>query len=219
MSGIVDPSAMPSTPAESFVQNVSATVSATSGNSLLPSSPLELLTLPMRVMHRAETFAFSTVPRHVARLAGLENVSMSLWGGPATAGDTGLAGDAMAAASQATGVAGEDVAQAMAHGDSWYVTEFLQTMRKVGGFFGYLTSIWSFACLVEVSSVQVISGTSLITTGPHTQPNHDLCVHAAASPARMGEATCPTYHPDPVVRVANHLPAERNSLPNFSVIL
>lgn len=155
MSGIVDPSAMPSTPAETLVQNVSATVSATSGNtfSLLPSSPLDLLTLPIRVMHRAETFAFSTVPRHVARLTGLENVSLSLWGGATTAGDTGLAGDAIAAASQATGVAGEGVAQAMGQGDSWYVTEFLQTMRKVGGFFGYLTSIWSFACLVEVSAV------------------------------------------------------------------
>lgn len=156
MSGVVDPSAMPNTPAESFVQNVSATVTATPENSFLPFSPLELLTLPIRVIHRAETFAFSTVPRHVARLAGLENVGISLWGGTgATAGDTGLAGDAMAAASQATaGVAGEGVAQATAQGDSWYVTEFLQTMRKVGGFFGYLTSIWSFACLMEVSAVQ-----------------------------------------------------------------
>lgn len=76
---------------------------------------------------------------------------MSLWSGAATpAGNTGLAGDAVAA-----GVAGEGVAQAMGQGDSWFVTEFLQTMRKVGGFFGYLTSIWSFACLVEVSSVHV----------------------------------------------------------------
>lgn len=81
---------------------------------------------------------------------------MSSWVGTAPmAGDTGLAGDAMAAASQATtGIAGEGVSQAMAQGGSWY-TEVLQGMRKVAGFFGYLTSIWSFACLVEVSAILV----------------------------------------------------------------
>lgn len=79
---------------------------------------------------------------------------MGSWAGAAPmAGDTGLAGGAMAASSQATtGMAGEGVAQAMAQGGSWY-TELLHGMRKVAGFFGYLTSIWSFACLVEVSAV------------------------------------------------------------------
>lgn len=56
----------------------------------------------------------------------------------------------MAAAAATT--AGEGAAQAVGYGDSWYVAELMQTMRKVGGFFGYLTSIWSFACLVEVST-------------------------------------------------------------------
>lgn len=145
MSGAVDPSIMPSTSA-SLAQSINTTVSATSGNWIIPSSPLELLTFPIRALHRAETFAFSTVPRHVARLAGLEDVTVNFWGGPATAGDTGLAGEAVAATAN---MAREGITQAVGQGNSWYVTEFLQTMRKVGGFFGYLTSVWSFACLIE----------------------------------------------------------------------
>ncbi|KAJ5313364.1 GPI-anchored CFEM domain protein B [Penicillium atrosanguineum] len=142
MSGVVGPSAMPSTSA-SLAQAINNTVSATSGNSILPSSPLELLTLPFRALQRAETFAFSTVPRHVARLAGIEDVTVNLWSGPAsTASDTGMAGEAAAATANMA-------REAVGYGDSWYVTEFLQTMRKVGGFFGYLTSVWAFACLVE----------------------------------------------------------------------
>ncbi|KAJ5674459.1 uncharacterized protein N7477_004393 [Penicillium maclennaniae] len=142
MSGGVGPSAMPSTSA-SFAQTINNTVSATSGNSIIPSSPLELLTLPIRAFQRAETFAFSTVPRHVARLAGIEDVTVNLWSGPAsTASDTGMAGEAAAATANMA-------REAVGYGDSWYATEFLQTMRKVGGFFGYLTSVWAFACLVE----------------------------------------------------------------------
>jgi len=146
MSGVVGPSTMPST-SESLAQSINTTVSATSRNSILPSSPLELLTFPIRALHRAETFAFSTVPRHVARLAGLQDVTVNLWNGPApTASDIGLTGEAVAATAN---MAREGVAQAVGQGDSWYVTEFLQAVRKVGGFFGYLTSVWSFACLVE----------------------------------------------------------------------
>lgn len=151
MSGVVGPSAMPSTSAAPLVQNLSTTVSTTSRISLLPSSPLELLTHPIRALQRAETFAFRTVPRHVARLAGIENISMNLWSGAGTAtGNPGLGGAAVAAAAD---MSGEGVAQVVGQGDSWYVTEFLRTMQKVGGFFGYLTSIWSFVCLVEVSTV------------------------------------------------------------------
>lgn len=155
MSGVIGPSAIPSTSAAPLVQNLSTTISTTSRNSLLPSSPLELLTIPIRALHRAETFAFRTVPRHVARLAGIENISINLWSGAATTtADTGIGGEAVAAAA-AAGMSGEGVAQVVGQGDSWYVTEFLRTMQKVGGFFGYLTSIWSFVCLVEVSTVSL----------------------------------------------------------------
>jgi hypothetical protein len=144
---------MPSTSAASLANNINDTVSATSVTSLLPS-PRDLFTLPFRALNQAETFAFSTVPRHIARLTGLNDISMSFWSRGASAiGETGLGGDAMAAA--AANTAGEGVAQAAGYGDSWYVAELMQTMRKVGGFFGYLTSIWSFACLVEVSTAWI----------------------------------------------------------------
>lgn len=141
---------MPSTSATSFANNINNTVSATSVTSLLPS-PRDLFTLPFRALNQAETFAFSTVPRHIARLTGINDIGTSFWSGGASAiGDAGLRGDAMAPA--AANTAGEGVAQAVGYGDSWYMAELMQTMRKVGGFFGYLTSIWSFACLVEVST-------------------------------------------------------------------
>lgn len=155
MSGVLGPASMPSTSAASFANNINNTISATSVTSLLPS-PRDLFTLPFRALNQAETFAFSTVPRHIARLTGLNDISLSFWGGEASAiGDTGLRGDAMAAA--AANTAGEGVAQAVGYGDNWYVAELMQTMRKVGGFFGYLTSIWSFACLVEVSTGLICS--------------------------------------------------------------
>lgn len=142
---------MPSTSATSLANNINNTISATSVTSLLPS-PRDLFTLPFRALNQAETFAFSTIPRHIARLTGLNDIATGFWSGGASAiGDAGLRGDAMSAA--AANTAGEGVAQAVGYGDSWYVAELMQTMRKVGGFFGYLTSIWSFACLVEVSSV------------------------------------------------------------------
>ncbi|KAJ5584901.1 uncharacterized protein N7459_004701 [Penicillium hispanicum] len=151
MSSVMSPSAMPSTSAAPVIHNLSSPISVTSGSTLLPYSPRDLLSLPLRALHHAEIFAFSTVPRHVARMAGIEDFSLNIWGGAApTAGETGLPGDAVAAASQAAaGMAGEGVAQVVGQGDNWYMAEFMHTMRKVGGFFGYLTSIWSFACLVE----------------------------------------------------------------------
>lgn len=131
------------------MQNISATASAKSGSSFLPTSPLELITFPLRVLNQAETFAFNTVPRHLLRIAGIENIEMNFWGGAAAGGDTGLAGDAAQAAADIAGGG----TQAATLGDSWYVGEFLMAAKKIGGFFGYLTSVWSFACLVEVSPI------------------------------------------------------------------
>ena len=154
MSGIVDSSTIPSTSAAPLMQSLNDTLSATAGNTPLSTSASGLLSLPLRALHEAENLAFSTVPRQIVRLTGLENFGLNIWGGAApAAAETTVAADAVVAASQAAAnMAGDGAAQAVAEGDSWYVTEFLQTMRKVGGFFGYLTSIWSFACLVEVSS-------------------------------------------------------------------
>ncbi|KAJ5568014.1 hypothetical protein N7450_010500 [Penicillium hetheringtonii] len=147
MSSILDSATVPSTTnAASLSQTISASASATSAKSFLPSSPLELITFPLRVLNQAETFAFSTVPRHLLRIAGIDNIQMNFWGGAAaTASDAGFAGDAAQAATDLA----SDGAQAAAFGDSWYVSEFLMAAKKIGGFFGYLTSVWSFACLVE----------------------------------------------------------------------
>lgn len=156
MAGIVASSSIPSTSAAPLMQTLNDTVSATAGNTPLSTSASAsgLLSLPLRALHEAENLAFSTVPRQIVRLTGLENFGLNIWGGAApAAAETTVAADAVVAASQAAAnMAGDGAAQAVAEGDSWYVTEFLHTMRKVGGFFGYLTSIWSFACLVEVSS-------------------------------------------------------------------
>lgn len=160
MSGVLGPASMPSTSATSLANNINNTISATSVSSLLPS-PRDLFTLPFRALNQVETFAFSTVPRRIARLTGLTDITAGFWSGGASAiGDAGLRGDAMAAA--AANTAGEGVAQAVGYGDSWYVAELMQTMRKVGGFFGYLTSIWSFACLVEVSPINVPGTMSIV---------------------------------------------------------
>lgn len=150
MSGVLDPSSMPAETAASILKSANATLSNTSGTSLLPSSPRELLSLPLRALSHAEKFAFSTAPRHIARMVGINDMTLNLW--PTTApvaGQPGAVQEAMAAASDIAA----GVPEAVAAGDGWYVSEFMQTMRKVGGFFGYLTSIWSFACLVEVSEL------------------------------------------------------------------
>ncbi|KAJ5894778.1 hypothetical protein N7495_006469 [Penicillium taxi] len=149
MSGTFGPSAAPSTSTASLLENISATVSAaTTRNTYLPTSPRDILSFPLRALHHAETFAFSTVPRHIGRLAGIEDMSLNLWP-VTTSAEAALASDAVAVAQAAADMAGEGAAQAVAQGDSWYLTELMHTMRKVGGFFGYLTSVWSFACLVE----------------------------------------------------------------------
>lgn len=70
---------------------------------------------------------------------------MNFWGGAAAA--AGDAGDAAQAAADLAGGGG-----AAAFGDNWYLGEFLMAAKRIGGFFGYLTSVWSFACLVEVNT-------------------------------------------------------------------
>ncbi|KAF7717554.1 Uncharacterized protein PECH_006593 [Penicillium ucsense] len=144
MSGILESVPVTGSTATAAAFNgINDTASFTSVPAFL-SYPLNLLALPFRALSHAETFAFNTVPRHIAQLTGLNNINLNLWGGAApTAGQHGLEGNAVAAAAGAAGEA------AAGYGDSWFVTESMQTMRKVWGFFGYLTSIWSFACLIE----------------------------------------------------------------------
>ncbi|KAJ5638557.1 hypothetical protein N7528_000947 [Penicillium herquei] len=145
MFGVFGGPSVPSTSPAAVVQSINETVLKASETTLLPSTSRELLSLPLRALHHAETFAFNTVPRHIARLAGIENVSLNLWptAAPLT-GDSGLAQEAMSASEVAA-----HMAQAAAEGEGWYAMEFMETIRKVGGFFAYITSVWSFVCLIE----------------------------------------------------------------------
>jgi hypothetical protein len=84
-------------------------------------------------------------------MAGIEDMSLNLWPTAAPVAGQGIADEAMNAAAEIAAGAPEVVEQV----ENWYLAEVTSTMRKVGGFFGYLTSIWSFACLVEVSAASL----------------------------------------------------------------
>lgn len=124
---------------------------ATSGantKSLLSSSR-DVLTFPFRAIYRADKFAFTTLPRHVAKFVGLEGMASQLMEN--TSG-TGTA--AAAAGTQAAGVMGEGMAGAAAATGSEtgsYITDLFVTLKRLSGFFSYLTSRWSLACFTVVS--------------------------------------------------------------------
>lgn len=144
MSSDVGPSIMPSTSPASLTQQLNATTSATVSDSLLYTAPRALLSFPLRTLYSAETFAFRTVPRNIAKLVGLQ-------GAASAAGGTGLTGHGVAGATHA-GVdsAVEGLADTVAQGGSSHLSNILHTVSKLGGFFSYLTSGWSLACLALV---------------------------------------------------------------------
>lgn len=122
---------------------------ATSGantKSLLSSSR-DVLTFPFRAIYRADKFAFTTLPRRVAKFVGLEGMASQLMEN--TSG-TGTA----AAGTQAADVMGEGMAGAAAATGSEtgsYITDLFVTLKRLSGFFSYLTSRWSLACFTVVS--------------------------------------------------------------------
>lgn len=142
MSGIVEPSTIPSTSA-SLLQHLNTTTPSPATSSLF-SLPIQLLTSPLRAFQHAETFALRTVPQTLVRITGINN----LWSGAGSTAGTGSA----AATHAAADMAGSGFADVAGQDGSYYVAEFVGAIKKLGGFFGYLTSLWSFACLVEVSS-------------------------------------------------------------------
>jgi hypothetical protein len=115
------------------------------------SSRRDLLSLPLRGIQRAESFAFYFLPGRVARLVGLQNMTTSFWSTPGT----GLERDVVAAATQAAGAAGAAASEAVVEAaaqpnSSLHLTDFLQAAIKFSGFFSYLTSRWSLACFTVV---------------------------------------------------------------------
>ena len=111
----------------------------------MSSLPHQLLTSPLRAFQHAETFAFRTVPRTFARITGIKALGQTIWGG---AGST--SGASGTAATHAAEMAANEFADTASQESGYYIAELLGAMKKLGGFFGYLTSLWSFACLVEV---------------------------------------------------------------------
>ncbi|KAL3459456.1 hypothetical protein BJX64DRAFT_264919 [Aspergillus heterothallicus] len=110
----------------------------------LTSTPRDLLSLPLRGLQRAESFAFSFLPTRVAKLVGLHNVTTNPW----SMSSAGPERNVVAAATQAVGEAArEAVVEAATQPDSsLHLTDFLQAAIKFSGFFSYLTSRWSLAC-------------------------------------------------------------------------
>ncbi|KAL4923922.1 putative ubiquitin-protein ligase (Asi3) [Aspergillus undulatus] len=127
----------------SAATNVSAPASSVPPTNT-SSAPRELLSLPLRGLQRAESFAFSFIPRRVARFVGIEDMSTHLRSAPGA----GLGRNVAAATTQAAGeVAREAVVAAAVQGDSGLqFTDLLQSAIKFSGFFSYLTSRWSIAC-------------------------------------------------------------------------
>ncbi|CAG8360814.1 unnamed protein product [Penicillium salamii] len=142
MSGLMEPSTIQSTTA-SLLQHAK-TSTPTPDSSSLSSLPLRLLTSTIHALEHVDTFAFQTVPESVGRITGIS----SLWSG---AGPTSEAGSTAAthAVADMADMAGSGLAEGAAQEGSYYFAEFLVALKKLGGFFGYLTSIWSFACLLE----------------------------------------------------------------------
>jgi hypothetical protein len=143
MSGIVEPSTIPTTSSATFLQHMNTTQSPES--SPLSSLPHQVLTSPLRAFQHAETFALRTVPQALARITGIKALGQTIWSGAGSA-----AGASGTAATHAADMAGNEFADAAGQESGYYIAEFLGAMKKLGGFFGYLTSLWSFACLVEV---------------------------------------------------------------------
>ncbi|KAL4863971.1 hypothetical protein BDV12DRAFT_176802 [Aspergillus spectabilis] len=114
----------------------------------LSSTPRDLLSLSLRGLQRAESFAFSFIPRRIARFVGGQDVATHFRN---TAG-AGPERNVVAAATQVAGEAARDAAveaaaQAAVQADtSLHFSDLLQTAIKFSGFFSYLTSRWSLAC-------------------------------------------------------------------------
>lgn len=138
-------------------------------SSVLPSSvsstnlsaPRDLLSLPLRGLQRAESFAFSFIPGRIARLVGLRDMSTHFWSTPGA----GLEREVVAATTQAASEAArEAVAEAAAQPSTrLQFTDLLQGAIKFSGFFSYLTSRWSLACftVVRVPEFWLTCGTVL----------------------------------------------------------
>jgi hypothetical protein len=177
--------------------------------SSLSSLPLQILTSPLRAFQHAETFALRTVPQTLARFSGMNALGLDFWSGADTT--TGARDAVATAANAAANMAGDGTAGGVGQEGGYYIAEFLSAIKKVGGFFGYLTSLWSFACLVEVGlDCHRWRCMMLIVPGTYSQPHHNLCIHSATPSTRLGKTPGSPFNPYSSLRVPNPESAPRN---------
>ena len=147
MSALQGPESILNSPAATATA-VQSLENATSITTTILSSPRDLLALPFRGLYQAEHFAFSTLPRRLGRLVGLQQMTTLFGGGGA---GVAPAGDVAVATAQAANAAREGVAEAVGQADTGsHFTDILQALIKFSGFFSYLTSRWSLACFTVV---------------------------------------------------------------------
>ncbi|KAG0153669.1 hypothetical protein PDIDSM_2323 [Penicillium digitatum] len=142
MSGIAGPSTIPTTSSTALLQHLNTILSP--NPSSFSSLPHQLLSSPLRALQHAETFALRTVPQTLARFPGIKAFGQTIQSGAGSAARV-----SSTAATHAADMAGNGFADAAGQESGYYIAEFLGAIKKLGGFFGYLTSLWSFACLVE----------------------------------------------------------------------
>ncbi|KAL4902988.1 hypothetical protein BDW74DRAFT_157234 [Aspergillus multicolor] len=128
--------------------NILAAMNASAVSSPIPagnlsSTPRDLLTLPLRGLRRAESFAISFVPMRLATLVGFRDMNTQLWNTPGAGPQVHVA----AAATEAAGEAARGAAvEAAAQTDGIHFADLVQAAIRFSGFFSYLTSRWSLAC-------------------------------------------------------------------------
>lgn len=166
----------------SAAQSLNTTPSI-AAHSSLSSSSRELLSLPFRGLHQAEAFTFSTLPRQVAKLVGLQDMATRFWG---TSSGTGLETDAVVLATQTAAEAARDgVVDAASQAESsLHFSDILQAVMKFSGFFSYLTSRWSLACftVVNIYPDYLYFDTAILTyQGACSEQDHDLRLYPSTA--------------------------------------
>lgn len=155
MASVYDPEVVSTIPpvATATQHLVDKATSVASPQSFLSSSR-DVLTFPFRAIYRADKFAFTTLPRNIAKFVGLEGIASQLMentsgSGAAAAAGTQASGDGMAGAAAATGSESGS-----------FITDFFITLKRLSGFFSYLTSRWSLACFTVVSCGSGVLGSA-----------------------------------------------------------
>lgn len=127
----------------SFYKSTTATF-----DRFIPSLARDIFLLPLRLIYRAEIFAFVTAPRYMVQLLGLDEAVAAMV--------DNVAGTAREGAAAAAGGAPlEGMADIAEEGAAWTLADTIQSLRKFSGFFSYMTSRWSLACFSVVGSSRV----------------------------------------------------------------